>query len=98
MEERLKWWWSYHLSKREIEMMRKNMKKVPLIKQKSEDYHKNQYEEAESFIDKSMTYYDDYITNKEIGENKFIYPYKIWFIKKIIYKIKNLLFKKSHGN
>jgi|GEM_PF-4863852 len=34
--------------------MKNNMKKVPLIQKKSEEYHKNQNIQADEFIDKSL--------------------------------------------
>ena len=39
-----------HLSKREIEKMKKNMKKVPVIQFKSDIYHKKEEEEAEKIL------------------------------------------------
>ncbi len=45
-------WWSFkqHLSRREIEKMKKNMKKVPLIKTKSDIYHNKEVDEAEKLL------------------------------------------------
>lgn len=41
-----------HLSKREIEKMKKNMKKVPIIQIKSDVYHDKEILEAEKLLSK----------------------------------------------
>ncbi len=98
MEESLRWWWSYYLSKKDIEKMRKNMKKVPVIQKKSEIYHKNQDKEAESFIDNSLENevlkQSDTTTNGNNNERLD----EIWWWNKLANKFKNLIFKKSNGN
>lgn len=38
------------MSPREIEKMKKNMKKAPIIKLKSDIYHKHEEEEAENLL------------------------------------------------
>jgi len=98
MEESLRWWWSYYVSKREIEKMRKNMKKVPIIQKKSELYHKNQDQEAELFIDDSLK--NAIISDYKVWVDNNIdnYWHNIWLRNKIISKIKNLLFKKHNGD
>lgn len=47
-------WWSHpkHLSKKEIEKMKKNMKKVPIIQSKSDNYHIKEEIEAEKILEK----------------------------------------------
>ena len=47
-------WGGYtqHLSPREIEKMRKNMKKVPIIESKAAKYHEKEEEEAEKILSK----------------------------------------------
>ena len=74
------------------------MKKVPVIEKKAEIYHQNQDKEAEIFIDNALNV--DNINKQTIlvvkdtdGQNK-----EISLLKKLIYKIKDLLFKKSDGN
>lgn len=44
------WGFKKKLSRREIENMKKNMKKVPIIKQKSDTYHDKEAEEAEKLL------------------------------------------------
>lgn len=39
-----------HISRREIENMKKNMKKVPIIQLKTEIYHNKEAEEAETIL------------------------------------------------
>lgn len=46
------WWWKMTLSKKEIENMKKNMKKVPIIQLKSDIYHKSEEVNAEKIINK----------------------------------------------
>jgi len=98
MEETLRWWWTYYASKKEIEKMKKNMKKLPVIQKKAEIYHKEQVNEAEKFINNAFE--DDNIetTKNLIIDNVYKYQYIIWLRNKLIYRIKNLLFKKSNGN
>ncbi len=98
MEESLRWGWTYYVSKREIEKMRKNMKKVPIIQKKSELYHKNQDQEAELFIDDSLknTIISDNViwVDNNMGNNW----HNKWLRNHLISKIKNLLFKKHNGD
>lgn len=46
--------WNYkkHLSRKEIENMKKNMKKVPEIQLKTEIYHNKEIHEANNILDK----------------------------------------------
>lgn len=46
------WWWKMWISKKEIENMKKNMKKVPIIQLKSDIYHKSEEVNAEKIINK----------------------------------------------
>lgn len=46
------WWHKKYISKKEIENMKKNMKKVPIINLKSDIYHKKEIEEAEQILEK----------------------------------------------
>ena len=98
MEEILRWWWTYHVSRKEIEKIKKNMKKVPVIEKKAEIYHQNQDIEAEIFIDNALNV--DNITKQTIPVVKDTYEQnkEMSLLKKLIYKIKDLLFKKSDGN
>ena len=43
-------WWRRWLPPSEIQKMKKNMKKVPIIQEKSEKYHLTEEEEAERII------------------------------------------------
>jgi len=43
-------WHKKYISKKEIEKMKKNMKKVPVISLKSDIYHKKEVEEAEKLL------------------------------------------------
>ncbi len=47
-------WGTYkqHLSKKEIETMKKNMKKVPIIESKAAIYHLKEEQEAEKLLSK----------------------------------------------
>lgn len=40
------------MSRKEIEATKKNMKKVPIIQQKSQEYHKAEEQEAENLLNK----------------------------------------------
>ncbi len=98
MQETLKWWWAYYISKREVEKMKKNMKKVPIIQKKSELYHKNQNKEAELFINYELENYNiqenDWLIQKDNNKN---WNNKSW-LKKLIYSIKNLFLNIFDGN
>lgn len=89
MEEILKWWWKYYISKKEIE----NMKKVPIIQKKSELYHKNQDKEADLFINKSLENINTQEDKISIIKNINRYWNNVWLWNRLIYRIKNLLFK-----
>ncbi|MFZ2151069.1 MAG: hypothetical protein WAU85_03370 [Candidatus Absconditicoccaceae bacterium] len=98
MQETLKGGGAYYISKREIEKMKKNMKKVPIIQKRSELYHKNQNNEAESFINNELE-------KTNIEESTLITQNKInkkldkqWRRSKLIYSINNLFFKIFNGN
>ena len=45
-------WWGYtqHISRKEIEKMKKNMKKVPVIQLKTEIYHTKEVNEADKIL------------------------------------------------
>lgn len=98
MDEILTWWWKYYLSRRDIEKMKKNMKKVPIIQKKAEKYHKNQNEEAELFINQSLKNSDIPTIKKNISQNNNDTISKEWFRKKLIHYINNLLSNKPNGN
>lgn len=45
------WWWqTKHLSREEIEEMRRNMKKVPVIQLQSDVYHEKEVDAAENIL------------------------------------------------
>lgn len=43
--------WSAHLSRREIQEMKKNMQKVPYIQMKSDMYHEQEKQDADNILD-----------------------------------------------
>ena len=88
MNEIYKWWWQYRLSKREIETMKKNMKKVPIIQKKSDIYHQNQDIQAQLFIENSLSKVDQYESKIDIIKQNNIH-----WKNKILRKIKYLLLK-----
>ncbi len=45
----------HHLSRKTIETMKKNMKKIPIIATKAEKYHRKEQEEAEKLLLKLST-------------------------------------------
>lgn len=99
MQETLRWWWAYYISKREIEKMKKNMKKVPIIQEKSELYHKNQNNEAELFIDhelkKSSNIQESNVFIQK--DNNKDWTSKQW-LKKFIHNIKTLFLNIFNGD
>jgi len=42
------------LTKREIEKMKKIMRRVPILKQKNDEYHKKEEKEADTFFDQQL--------------------------------------------
>ena len=46
--------WVPHLTKAQIQSMKKNMKKVPIIKTKSDKYHSYEEQEAEKLLEKNL--------------------------------------------
>lgn len=42
--------WTRRLPQREIQRMKKNMKKVPIIQKRAEKYHEKEDKEADEFI------------------------------------------------
>jgi len=48
------WWNPRPLTKREMERMKKIMRRVPAIKQKNDEYHKKEEQEAEDFFSKKL--------------------------------------------
>ena len=81
MSEQYYWWWNSvkRLSRSEIRKMKENMKKTPLVQEKSKEYHRLEEEKAEnllkSIIDETEQRNDNF---KEEEEQK-----KIWLIQKI---------------
>lgn len=49
--------WSYkqYISPKDLEKMKKNMKKVPIIESKADRYHLKEEQEAEDLLDKLHT-------------------------------------------
>ena len=42
------------LTKKDIERMKKIMRRVPVLKQKNDEYHKKEEQEADSFFDEAL--------------------------------------------
>jgi len=80
-----------HLSQAEIQKMKKNMRKVPVIQEKSERYHEVEDKEADQFINEQL-HNEQWIINKEqwriINNNK-----KIPLLKRIKNRIQNKIKK-----
>lgn len=98
MQETLKWWWAYYISRREIEKMKKNMKKVPIIQKKSELYHKNQNKEADLFIENELERSNIIAWDMLIKKNISNKTNNVWLRNNLIYKLKNLFFNIFNGN
>lgn len=98
MQEILKWWWAYYISRREIEKMKKNMKKVPIIQKKSELYHKNQNKEADLFIENELERSNIIAWDMLIKKNISNKANNVWLRNNLIYKLKNLFFNIFNGN
>ena len=60
------WWYKQHIWRREIEKMKKNMKKVPVIQLKKEIYHDQEIHEAEKILKQ--------IDQEEIQQTPIITP------------------------
>lgn len=79
-----------YVSRRELEKIKKNMKKVPEIQKKSNEYHKRQAEKAEeelNRITKTLKKHNKEIIDNDYEENlslrqKIIKRFKATFIKK----------------
>jgi len=78
--------WSYRwgnykqqISRKEIEKMKKNMKKVPVIQLKTEIYHNKEIHEAEKILENisSLQTESNLINNQLINKNT-------WYISKFI--------------
>lgn len=48
------WWRPKPLTRWEIEQMKKTMKKVPIIKAKSDEYHKKEEKQADDEFEKKL--------------------------------------------
>jgi len=80
-------WWTQHLSREEIQEMKKNMQKVPEIQAKSEAYHKKESLKAEIEFEKAqkeLKNKEEIIINEEENENT---TPKIWRRKRFINKL-----------
>lgn len=42
------------LTKKEIEKMKKIMRRVPILKQKNDEYHKKEEQDADTFFDQQL--------------------------------------------
>ncbi|MEI6773663.1 MAG: hypothetical protein WCL18_02315 [bacterium] len=70
--------YKHHLSPREIEKMKKNMKKVPVIQLKTEIYHNKEIDEADKIL-KSIPPNTPQQTTSQIEANNYLPWYKkIW--------------------
>lgn len=71
-------WWGYtqHISRREIEKMKKNMKKVPGIQLKTEIYHTQEAHEADKILHTLYQENNHHIINTAQATNSHIPWYK----------------------
>ena len=81
MSEQYYWWWNSvrRLSRSEIRKMKENMKKTPLVQEKSNIYHRLEEEKAENLL-KSI------IDETEQGSNnikEYEEQEKLWLIQRI---------------
>ena len=68
-----------HISPREIEKMKKNMKKVPVIQLKTEIYHNKEVDEADNIL-KNMPPNIPQQTNSQIEAKNYLPWYKkMWY-------------------
>lgn len=70
-------WGTYkqHISKREIERMKKNMRKVPAIQTKKETYHNKEVNEAEKIL-KNISTEEIQTINTSITQEIYLPWYK----------------------
>lgn len=87
-------WWDNkkQISKKEIETMKNNMKKVPIIQKKSDEYHLKQEIEAEEFIKKNISNKEKIVvkitkTNEINNKNHNIFKRMIKIIKNLLKNI-----------
>lgn len=73
-------WHKKHITKQEIEDMKKNMKKVPVISLKSDIYHEREEQEAEHILEK-IPHTED--KQEYVSENKNYIKNNTWLITKI---------------
>ena len=69
--------WVKRLSKSEIRKMKENMRKTPLVQEKSEKYHNIEVEKAEDLLNQIE---EDKITIKPTKKSE---EKKVWWVKKI---------------
>jgi len=77
--------WSSHLSRREIQEMKKNMQKVPYIQMKSDIYHEQEKQNADSMLDQITQ--QEVIPTQKSMDNPLEKNYIIQWIKKILRKL-----------
>ncbi len=63
------WWGKKYISPRQIQIMKKNMRKVPIIKEKADKYHLNELNEAEEIFEKKINSKD---IDEEINKKQVI--------------------------
>jgi len=76
--------WSAHLSRREVQEMKKNMQKVPYIQMKSDMYHEQEEQAADNILDQIQQ--QEIIQTQESMDNAPEKKYIQW-IKKILKKL-----------
>ena len=83
MTEHYYWWWNgvKRLSRTEIRKMKENMQKIPLVQEKSKEYHRLEEENAEKLITSIVSESDNINKNEVIIEKKT--EKKLWLIEKI---------------
>lgn len=83
MTEHYYWWWNgvKRLSRAEIRKMKENMQKIPLVQEKSKEYHRLEEEKAEKLLTSIVNETDNISKNNVIMEEKE--EKKLWLIEKI---------------
>ena len=77
------WGHKKYISQKEIEHMKKNMKKVPIISLKSDIYHKKEIQEAEHILEEIPQIKTEQENTSENNNNTHNKNYKKWRISKI---------------
>ena len=82
--------WSLYLSRSYIKKMKKNMRKVPIIQEKSEIYHKMEKTEAEKILEKVNEQDINLVENQIQTSTEGKYNQNNNWLRQIIGRIKTL--------